>query len=361
MKKVYFFLILSVCFVHAKSQDFGQVLAGSTQDANKYLNAYLQPFAEGEIYNSARGWYSTAIAHKPLGVDLSVRFEAAIIPTQQQNFTFNNSDYTTFKLHGTTTASLPTFMGGELNPAQQIDVSTTVNGQSATTSFTAPKGIGNDFKKNISFLPVSAPLPVAQLGIGLIKHTDIKLRYFPKTNFGNKGNGDDQVGIGIFGIGVQHEFTHYLPFAKKIPFLHLSALAAYSNTKVDYSPDMTNAGNTVTSTDGKISYAISSFSFQAIASVKFSLLEIYGALGYTTGKSDIDVKGTYKATYNTGYPPPNDKVSSTVTNPISLSYNVSGLSNTWGVRLNLAFLKIYGDYTIAKYNGISAGIAFSFR
>jgi hypothetical protein len=180
----------------------------------------------------------------------------------------------------------------------------------------------------------------------------VKLRYFPKTKFGSS---DNQVGIGIFGIGVQHEFSNYLPFIKKVPFLHLSGLAAFSSTKIDYSPDMTSG--IVTSNDGKMSYGLSSFTLQGIASVKFAFLEVYGAIGYTAGRSKIDVKGTYTASYTAS----GANVSSSVKDPIALAYNVSGLSNTWGVRLNVFFLKIYGDYTIAKYNGISAGIAFSFR
>ena len=346
MKKIILFVFYIALMANLKAQDIGQIIAGSRADANKYFNSYMQPFGEGEIYNLSRGWFSTAKAHHLLGFDISVNMQTAVIPGDKQNFTFDNSDYSTFKLSGSaSSASLPTFMGG--TTGQQIDVTATVNGQTGTTNFTAPNGIGNDFKKNISFLPVSVPLPVAQVGIGVFKHTDIKVRYFPKTNFNN-------VEIGVFGVGLQHEFSDYLPFIKKAPFLHLSALAAYNKIDATYLPNLTATSKPVASTDSKINYSINSYTVQAIASVKLPIVELYTSVGYSGGKSNVDFKGNYTASYSNGS-------SATVSDPVSLSYAANGLSNTWGVRLNLAFFKIYADYTFAKYNGLGAGVAFSFR
>jgi len=344
MKKITLFIFYMALIVSAKAQDIGQIIAGSRADANKYFNSYMQPFGEGEIYNLSRGWFSTAKAHQLLGFDVSINMQTAVIPGDKQNFTFNNTDYSTFKLvGGASSASVPTFMGG--TTGQQINVTTTVNGQPASTSFSAPNGIGDDFKKNISFLPVSVPLPVAQIGIGMFKHTDIKVRYFPKTNFNN-------VEIGVFGVGLQHEFSGYLPFIKKMPFLHLSGLAAYNKIDANYAPNLTSGP--VTSTDAKINYSINSFTVQAIASVKLLIVEFYTSVGYSGGKSNVDFKGNYTATYSNGS-------SASVTDPVSLSYTANGLSNTWGVRFNLAIFKIYADYTFAKYSGLGAGIALSIR
>ena len=347
MKKIAALLIFAGSSFIAKAQDFGQIIAGSLADANKYASAYMQPFGEGEIYNLSRGWFSTARAHKFLGFDISVNGQFAVIPTEKQNFTFNNSDYTTFKLSGSaTSASLPTFMGS--TSSQIINVNTTVNGQPVSTSFTAPKGIGDDIKNNISFVPVSDPLPVIQVGLGLFKHTDLKVRYFPQTNF-------NDVNIGVFGLALQHEFSNYLPFIKKVPFLHLSALAGYSKIDATYKPKF-DASSSVQSSNAVANYTISAFTLQGIASVKFAFLELYTSLGYATGKSNIDMKGDYTITYKN--PPVQGKP---VTDPVSLSYDGGGVSNTWGIRLNLSVLKVYADYTFAKYNGVGAGIALALR
>lgn len=351
MKKIILFIFSVTIAIYTNAQDIGQILAGSKSDANKYFNSYMRPFGEGEIHNLSRGWFSTAKVHKLLGFDISINAQTVVIPGSKQNFTFNNSDYSTFKLaDGGSSASVPTFMGR--STGQQIKVDTTINGQNVSTRFNAPNGIGDDFKKNISFLPISVPLPIAQIGIGLFKHTDLKIRYFPKTSF-------SKVEIGVFGVGLQHEFSNYLPFIKKAPFLHLAALAAYNKINASYVPDLSSGP--VTSSNSKVDYGISSFTLQAIASVKLPVVEFYASLGYSTGKSNVDFKGNYTATYKTGYPPPNDKVSSTISDPISLNYTANGISNTWGMRLNLAFFKIYADYTFAKYSGLGAGLAFSFR
>ncbi len=353
MKKYIFIAGFICCSFNSKAQDIGQIIAGSLTDANKYATDYFRPFAEGEIHNLSRGWYSTARTHKFLGFDISINGQFAIIPKEKESFTFNNADYSSMKLSGTaSSAALPTLMGG--TSSQVINVNSTVNGQPVSTSFTAPKGIGEDLKKNISFLPVSTPLPVVQIGLGLIKNTDVKLRYFPKSGAG----GDLE--IGVFGLAVQHEFSNYLPFIKKVPFLHLSALAAYSKIDASIKPTF-NTGSSVQSSNSVAGYNITAFTLQGIASVKFSLLELYTSIGYASGTSKIKLAGDYTITYNTGLTPPNDKSTTTQKDPISLEYKGSGLTNTWGARLNLTILKVYADYTFAKYNTVGLGIAIAVR
>ena len=44
-----------------------------------------------------------------------------------------------------------------------------------------------------------------------------------------------------------------------------------------------------------------------------------------------------------------------------MDFDASGARGTLGLRLNLGFFKIYGDYTVKDYNTVSAGVAFSFR
>ena len=354
MRKSFFILLFVFAINHSKAQDISQIIAGSLADANKYATEYMRPFAEVEINNLSKGWFSTARTHKFLGFDISINGQFAIIPTEKQNFTFNNADYSTMKLNDIgSSASLPTMMGG--TSSQMINVNSTVNGQAASTSFTAPKGIGDDLKKNLSFLPISTPLPVVQIGIGLLKHTDFKLRYFPKSGAG--GN----VEIGVFGLAVQHEFSNYLPFIKKVPFLHLSALVGYSKIDASFKPNLNN-GSSVQSTNSSAGYNISAFTLQGIATVKFSLLELYTAVGYSSGTSAINLNGDYTITYNTGLPAPNNN-QTTVTkkDPIALNYKSNGITNTWGVRLNLTILKVYADYTFANYNTVGVGIALAVR
>lgn len=340
MKKIFFSVLLLSAAVAVKAQDFDVILAGSKADANKYLENYLRPFGEGQIYNMARGWSSTAKAHKFLGLDISVNVQAAIVPDKLQSFSFNN--LSTIKLDNTAgPVNLPTFLGGKTSQLLRAEV--TSNGQTYTSRFTAPEGIGQDMKDAVGF--VAVPLPVAQVGIGFIKNTDIKVRYFPQTSF-------DGVKVGVFGVGIQHEFS-YLPIIKKAPFLRLAGLVAYNKVTSEY--DL--SGGTVAGTNQRAVVDISALTVQGMASVKFLIFEVYASAGFIAGNSDLGVKGSYTITY--AGPPPGNQ--STIVDPVDLKYKQSGFTNTWGLRLNLAFLKIYADYTFAKYNGAGAGIALSIR
>ena len=351
MKKIIFLLssLLLLTSVSIKAQDIGQIISGSTADANKYLSKYLEPFGKAEILNMGRGWTNTARVHKFLGLDITVGAELAIVPPEKQVFVFNNSDYSTFTLtSGASSANVQTFLGDKTS--QGLSVSTTVQGHNVSYNFNTPSGIGEDMKK---FLPNPVvPLPVAQIGIGLFKHTELKLRYFPKTNFGNNGNGTQ---VGVFGAAIQHEFTNYLPFLGKAPILHISALAGYNSVNVVYGiPNSTVAG-----ANQRTELNITAMTFQAIASLKLLMLEIYYSPGYITGKSDASLKGSYTINYKdqgTGA-----TFSNTVVDPVSLNYTNSGVSNTFGVRLNLFFLKVFADYTFAQYNTAGAGVALSIR
>jgi len=341
MKKILFLSILSLVINKIIAQDFGQILAGSLDDANKYAYNYMLPFGEGEIYNLARGWVSTGRTHKLFGFDISVNGQFAYVPVEKQSFIFNNSDYKTFSLAGTaTSAVLPTFMGA--NTTQVINVNNTFLGTGYTNSFTAPSGIGDEIKGILTFVPISDPMPILQVGVGILKHTDLKIRYFPKSNYGG-------VEIAVAGAAIQHEFG----WLKKIPFLHLSALAGYSTINAGYPPKF-NANSSVQSSDANATFDISSFTLQGIASVKFSILELYTSVGYISGKSTVDFLGTYRVKYN-------NQITVPLKDPISLTYTGSGISNTWGARLNLSILKIYADYTFSKYNGVGFGLAFAFR
>lgn len=348
MKKIIFLTIgiFTLTTISLKAQDIGQIVAGSTADANKYLNSYLEPFGKGEILNMGRGWFSSAKVHKTLGFDVSVNAQFAIVPKDKLNFVFNNADYSTFKLKsGANSATVQTFVGDKT--FQTITVNTTVNGKNVNYDFNTPTGVGDDMKKAIGI--VAVPLPIAQVSVGLIKNTELKLRYFPKTNF----SGTE---VGVFGLAVQHEFGNYLPFLKKVPFLHLSGLLGYNSMTTTY--DLTGKG--VSGSNQRAELKLSAVTLQGIASVKLAFFEVYTALGYTSGNADANLKGSYTFTYkdNTN---PLITYSSTVVDPVALTFKNSGISNTWGLRMNVLFLKIFADYTFANYNGAGAGVAFSFR
>jgi hypothetical protein len=78
-------------------------------------------------------------------------------------------------------------------------------------AFSLPKGTGNPYM----------PTPMLQLGIGLIKETEIMGRYMPTFSYGDSK-------IGMWGIGLKHSVSQWVPFLKKIPVLNVSIMGGYT-------------------------------------------------------------------------------------------------------------------------------------
>ncbi|HEV8512569.1 MAG TPA: DUF6588 family protein, partial [Cyclobacteriaceae bacterium] len=109
-----------------------------------------------------------------------------------------------------------------------------------------------------------------------------------------------------------------------------------------------------TSTDGVLNYKFNSWVFQALISKKFSVLTLYGGVGWGTIATKVDVTGTYKITATPAG-------TFDVKNPVSINLSNSSPKLTLGMRLKFGPLYLNGDYTLQKYNAVSVGLGFSFR
>ncbi len=324
-------LMVSMANVSKAQLDFDSFLEAGLADANKLLEAYMAPAFQGIGYGVNAGWYNTARPHKTLGFDLNVTVNAAIVPTSGQFFTFNNADYTNVKLSNGTSAQLPTLFGPNLG-ADDLPELTFLNNGEETIRISAPTGLGLDEE-----FPINAvPSPMIQLGIGLIKGTDLKIRYTPDISLGD----EDEGSVKLFGIGVMHDIKQYLPVVNKLPF-DLSMFVGYTNLKTSIAVDSDLNQFAEFETKGTV--------VQALVSKKLALLTVYGGLGYAKSKTTLGLKGVY-TTENNSY-----------TDPIDLAYENGGLKANVGLRIRLLFLNIFGEYSFQEYNTATVGIGFSFR
>ena len=332
MKKLTLLMMLCLATIGSKAQELESILLASG-DAENLTKAYIDPAMKGLIYGMNSGWYHTAKVHKKLGFDISIGLNASIIPSKDELINLSalglssNIGFTP----GTTT---PTVAG--TGDGANLTVNTTVEGNAVSASFTMPSGISDD-------LPFGAvPTPAVQLSLGLPFKLDVMLRFVPKV-------GDDDVKGELLGFGLKKEITSLLGQLDKLP-LHVSVLAAYTTMKVDYAID----GNVINNQSA--AFKLNAFTVQAIGSLNFPIINIYGGFGYTGGSSTLKMVGTYDLEYsNAGV-----SVEDTVTDPLNLDFEASGFRTTIGARLSLGFFKIFGDYTLQEYNTLSAGIAFSF-
>jgi len=189
------------------------------------------------------------------------------------------------------------------------------------------------------------PAPMAQIGIGIIKETDIKIRWVPAIHSG-------QTSVSMFGIGIMHEVKQWIPGIKSLPF-DLSGFVGYNSISGTASMAM-SPGYNPSSTDGVLHYKFNSWVFQALISKKFSVLTLYGGLGWGTITTKVDITGTYKITATPAG-------SFDVKNPVSMNLANSSPKATFGMRLKFGPLYLNGDYTFQKYNAVSVGLGFSFR
>ncbi len=325
----------------AQTNDGLESVLLAAADAEKLTAAYMDPAMKGLIYGMNNGWYHTAKVHKLFGFDISIGLNASIVPSSDEIFRFADLGLSSNTTSSSTTGAT---VAGPNNLEAPVTFSGTVSGQNVTASFTMPGGAKDD-------LPLSAiPTPAIQFGMGLPGKIDAMIRLVPEL-------GSDDVKGKLLGIGLKKEITSWFGPLKKTP-LHVSLLAAYTSMNVDY--DIQN-GSSIGGSNQRAEFKLNSYTFEAIASLNFPFINIYGGLGYNGGSSELNMLGTYNLEYQTGLPAPNDTVTQSVVDPLNIDFNASGLKTTLGARISLGFFKIFGSYTLQEYNTLNAGIALSFR
>lgn len=182
---------------------------------------------------------------------------------------------------------------------------------------------------------------MAHLGFGLPKGTDIKLRFTPTIDAG------DDATLKLFGIGVMHDIKQWIPGIKLLPF-DLSGFVGYTKFKMEtyFDPEA--------NPDQRGLFEMNATTIQGLISKKFSILTLYGGLGYNIANSTLAMKGTYDINED-------GDISPTEVDPIDMKFSASGFRTTAGMRLKLAVITLHADYTIQKYKCLTVGFGISVR
>ena len=316
--------------------NINDLLAAGLNDAERFTTAWLAPVTEAGVYSISNGWYNSADA-KPLG-----GFEISIVGNltgfknkdDKKSFTLNTADYENLQfLDGSTSKEVATALGD----IEGIDVAivATIEGQQVNTQFELPSGLASE---DLNFVPSG----YIQASVGLIKGTEVKARFLPKID-------TDDVKIGLYGFGIQHDFTKHLPADKLLP-VAISAVIGYTNLSGEY--DFSDTG-VIAGENQKLDAQFSSWNFSAVVSTRLPVINFYGGLNYITGKSDTDILGRYEV-QTIGAP-------IVYTDPFSISNKVSGVSGNIGTKLKLGFFRLNADYNLAQFNTFTFGVNFGFR
>lgn len=335
MKKLaIYFLLMAAGTMSFAQIPFDKFLEGGVDDANSYLQGYLEPAFVGFGYGFNSGWYNTAQPHKLFGFDITAGVSLATVPEEGQFFTFNNADYTNMSLSSGTTTELPTLFGPNLHADDIPEVTfTNSNPDLPNLRTTALTGMGIEEADFYPFSNAMVPAPFAQIGLGLIKNTELKFRIVPEQDL-------DGNTFKSFGLGLLHDVKQWIPGMKLLPF-DLSAFIGYNQFSSSFLIDEA-AGQ-------RAELSISGTTFQAIASKKLALLTVYGGLGYMSSGSSFNMLGNF------------DVSGATLTDPVSFEYSSGGLRGNVGARIKLLILTIHAEYAIQKYNTLTVGLGISVR
>lgn len=352
------FLFAGMPRVSGQVNQIGQVLAAGLDDAEKLAGAYITPFANGFGATLNSGWYNSAKPHSLFGFDLTLTTSVAFVPTTAKSF-----DLDRLGLSGEITSAnsiSPTAAGAKKDDVASLRYTKDILGSPQTlVEFDLPKGTGLGF----------IPAPMISLGIGLIKDTDIKVRYIPTVGLSSYGD------IGLWGIGIKHSLKQWIPVLKRIPVFNLSLQGGYTSfnlgSNLNFKPDPTWDDRTtgdINFDNQRFDMNVKSFTANVLVSADIPVITVYGGLGISSTNTSLKFKGYYPI-------PDLDETTGDVivTNesvgekdPLNITIkNKSGSAVAprlnAGFKLKMAVITLHADYTYSDYSVVTAGLGISFR
>ncbi len=331
MKKYTLLIALFIGYFTFSQTDIDQILEIGIENAQKFSEDYFAPAGEALVNNMSNGWYTTAKVKKLWHFEVGLVGNLSFVREDKQSFILRTQEYSNLSFSDGSTSQ---FVANALGTNQQ-NVSVIVNsGQGSGLEVVLPDGIGDS---EINALPGG----FIQGSMGLIKSTEIKLRFLPRIKA--VGNAEIQ----LYGVAFQHEFTDWVYPLKRWP-VKLSGLLGYTNVKGFYDIN-TNSG--VPGEDQELELSSNSWLLTSIVSTKFPVLNFYGGLGYYFGSTDADLLGVYEIQNG-------PSASEIVTDPISVRNKTNGVKATIGAQVKFGVFKANLDYTLQNYNNLSLGLAF---
>lgn len=347
------FLTLAFSFISVTSfaqlDAVADVLKGGVDDANIILTEYMKPFGEGFGASMNTGWVSSGRPHKMLGFYVRVGAGIATVPSDMESFNASAlSGLTNLQLASGSATETPTISGSDSGPTASFETIQQIAGQ-PLANFDMPSGVG------LSFVPA----PVIQAGVGLIKGTELSLRFIPSTNIDVGGTSLGQ--IGMMGFGIRHELNQWLPGGKVIP-VNISVQGAWSNLNMVYDNislrpgDGSNPGGIYD--DQEFEFDVSAWNLNLIVGKNIPLIGVYAGVGVEGATTNFGMYGTYPIATEAG----GVSVVENFEDPIDIEIEgANRIRALVGARVRVAVLALNVEYTQATYSTLNFGVGISFR
>lgn len=338
------FLFVALSTVSAQEKLTRYFPAGQS-NAQTLIEHYLKPMGEDISVLPNNGWYTTAKTHQQWGFDLSITANSVFVSTENSSFDFPSSQVSGLTYYGTTenfgTTKVPTAYGKESEHPEFFNATEDFD-------FRGPDG----FEPGKEYIFEALPILTIQAGVGLFKNTDLRFRVTPKVKIST-------VEFGNWGIGLMHNVLQDFTGITESKF-SLSVFVGY--TVINGKIDLSESGYSGNGQEAKVT--TQGFTGQVVASTQFKIISFYGALGFDSGKTDIDINGTYTVDSYidlNGNPMPLSQPF-TLNNPFSFNYDNKGLRFTLGTRIKLGPITLNGDYSfVSDKRVLAAGIGFTVK
>ncbi len=324
--------------------DVAELVQAGKEDATKLTHAYLNPFFKGVGFGMNSAWFNSAKAKNLGKFDLRIQATGALVSSSDRTFDVAKLGLSNnVRLRDPSQNMAPTAFGKDESGPELVVYS---NGTPNTeiSSFKLPSGTGFNI----------VPSPQVQLTVGLIKDSEVSLRFTPEVGGGDFGK------IGSWGVGIKKEVTSLLPWkTEKIIPIDLAIALGYNQINYNYDIAVEDqvGVNQTTDLNQKVEAKFSGFTVDAIVSKKLAIFTPFLSVGYNTAKTDLGILGSYEIesrNTTTGAP-----TIETIQDPVKIKQtDISGVRANVGFGLHLAFFRLYGAYSIGEYQAVTAGIGF---
>jgi hypothetical protein len=307
--------LIIVSTSHAQTSQITTIIAADIAQGERLIEAYFTPMAESFGVGLNNGWYNTAKPHNLGGFDVTFTLNTVIIPNTAENFNIGNEFGGVFD----TKNEASTIFGS----TNKTEITYTNSYTDSSFSFMMPGGLK---------IP-ALPLPMIQAGIGLIKNTDIDIRYMPMLNV------SDNINVNLFGLGLKHDLLQWIPAIGDAIPMSLSLQGGYTSLNTE----LKIVGQEVT-------LNTRASTINLVASKKILMVTGYAGIGYNSSTTTFSADANFELS------------------GIKFQENIKAefesnndLRTNIGLRLNMAIVTIQADYTFSKYPAASLGIGVSLR
>lgn len=315
MNRILLIVILSLF----TTKSFSQVQIENINDAQAFLQEYLNPLGNGLGAITNNGWYNSAKPHKVLGFDAT--FTLSVLNVSDEKKSFDPNSISNFSSSETST---PTILGSGDGAIVQYD--------------------GEEFKlpnQKTSFSTLI--LPNFNFGLGIFKKTELNGRFIPnyKYNLGFFGKGE----IGMWGVGFKHDLLQWIPIIGNAIPISLSLQAGH-----------TQLNSELSILDQEVNIDVQATNLNIILSRKLLMLTGYTSFGYNFSTT------TFSAGENINDSENFNLNELEIDLPIEMKFeNNNEFRANVGLRFNLAVVTINANHTFSKYPVTTLGLGVGLR